>query len=122
MMRKLLIGLIATAALAGVASAQSSTKQLLDAAKAQGTIGEQADGLIGFVRPSSDQQLAAAVASVNERRLQGYRAAANAEGIDTVAAGASSFRNRLACQNVPRETCITEGEFYKPAGGGWTRK
>jgi uncharacterized protein YdbL (DUF1318 family) len=49
------------------ASAQSAaTKAMVDAGKARGIIGEQGDGFLGFVTPSTDPALAAAVAEINQ--------------------------------------------------------
>ena len=56
------------------AAAQSAaTKAMVDAAKARGAIGEQGDGFLGFVAPSTDPALAAAVAEINQGRTAVYR-------------------------------------------------
>ena len=70
--RKLFVVAAAIAALgvaAGAAFAQTSQqKALIDAAKAQGVVGEQADGFLGFVKPSSDTAVKAAVEEINQGR------------------------------------------------------
>lgn len=49
------LGLVAALALPVAAMAQTSqTKATIDAAKAAGIVGEQADGFLGFVTPAAD--------------------------------------------------------------------
>ena len=63
--RKLFVVAAAVAALgvaAGAAFAQTAQqKAMIDSAKAQGTVGEQADGYLGFRQGSSDPALTQAV-------------------------------------------------------------
>lgn len=111
---------IAAAVLAALAAPAAGAyamdiKSAVDAAKAQGVVGEQADGLLGFVKPSSDPALKAAVEEINQGRLALYRQAAAKNGVSVEAAGASAF-------NTVVQAKLKAGEFYKPAGGGWTRK
>lgn len=102
--------LIAGAAHADVAAAKAA----VDAAKADGIVGEQADGTLGFVK-SGDPGLRAAVAEINAGRLEVYRQAAAKNGVTVEAAGAAAFQSVILSK-------IKIGEFYKPAGGGWVRK
>ncbi|HEX7943789.1 MAG TPA: DUF1318 domain-containing protein, partial [Phenylobacterium sp.] len=44
---------LAALALAPAAAIALDAKSAVDAAKAQGVVGEQADGFLGFVKPSS---------------------------------------------------------------------
>jgi len=92
-----------------------NAKAAVDAAKAQGVVGEQADGFLGFVKPSSDTALKAAVDEINAGRAALYRKAASENGVSPEAAGASAFTTVV-------QTKLKPGEFYKPAGGGWVRK
>ena len=73
-LRKLFVVTAAVAALgvaAGAAFAQTTQqKALIDAAKAQGTVGEQADGYLGFRVSSSDAPLAQAVQVTNAARRE----------------------------------------------------
>jgi uncharacterized protein len=111
------LGLIAGAvALAAVAPAvaQSSAKAQVDAAKAQGIVGEQADGFLGFVSGSGDAALTAAVREINEGRAQVYRDAAQRTGASAAAAGQAAFQQILA--RMPA------GQYYRPLNGSWTRK
>lgn len=108
--------LLALAAGAPAAVAQTATaKATVDAAKAAGLVGEQADGFLGFVSGGGDAALKAAVAEINAGRAQLYREAAAKNGVSVEAAGASAYANVVQGRIKP-------GEFYKPAGGGWVRK
>ena len=91
------------------------SKAAVDAAKAQGVVGEQADGFLGFVKPSSDPALKGAVDDINAGRAALYREAAAKNGVTAAAAGASAYTAVV-------QSRIKAGEFFKPAGGGWTRK
>lgn len=112
------IGLAVMAALAvapaGIAQA-ANVKSVVDAAKAAGVVGEQADGFLGFVKPNSDAALKAAVDEINQGRASLYREAAQRNGVSVEAAGASAYTQVV-------QTKLKPGEFYKPAGGSWTRK
>ena len=98
------------------AVAQSAnTKSVVDAAKASGIVGEQADGFLGWVKPSSDPALKEAVREINEGRAALYREAAQRNGVSVEAAGAAAYTTVVQSRLRP-------GDYYKPAGGGWTRK
>ena len=98
------------------AVAQSaSAKAAVDSAKAAGIVGEQADGFLGFVTGNADPAVRSAVAEINAGRAQLYREAAAKNGVTAEAAGASAFKQVV-------ESRLRPGEYYKPAGGGWTRK
>ena len=98
-----------------VAAQAMNAKTAVDAAKAQGIVGEQADGFLGFVKPTSDPALQAAVNEINAGRAKLYREAAAKNGVSVEAAGAAAF-------NTVVEARLKPGEYYKPAGGGWGRK
>lgn len=101
---------------AGPAVAQTAAaKATVDAAKAAGVVGEQADGFLGFVTASNDAALRAAVAEINAGRAQLYREAAAKNNVSVEAAGASAYTNVVQARIKP-------GEFFKPAGGGWIKK
>lgn len=106
--------LAALAAPVAAAYAMDS-KAAVDAAKAQGIVGEQADGFLGFVKPSTDPALKAAVDDINQGRAALYREAAARNGVSPEAAGASAYNTVVQMKLKP-------GEFYKPAGGGWVKK
>lgn len=103
--------ILPTAAMAQTASA----KAVVDAAKAAGIVGEQADGFLGFVTATADPALKNAVAEINAGRAQLYREAAARNGVSPEAAGAATFRQVV-------ETRLKPGEYYRLNGGGWVRK
>lgn len=106
---------LAALALTPAAAYAMDSKAAVDAAKAQGLVGEQADGFLGFVKPSSDPALKAAVEDINQGRAALYREAAAKNGVSVEAAGASAY-------NTVVQSRIKPGEYYKPAGGGWVKK
>lgn len=98
------------------AAAQAmDSKAAVDAAKSAGVVGEQADGFLGFVKPSSDPAVKAAVEDINTGRAALYREAAAKNGVTPAAAGASAYTTVVQGR-------IKGGEFFKPAGGGWMQK
>lgn len=106
---------LAALALAPAAAIALDAKSAVDAAKAQGVVGEQADGFLGFVKPSSDTALKAAVQEINDGRAALYRQAAAKNGVSPEAAGASAYTTIVQAKLKP-------GEYYKPANGGWVKK
>ena len=92
---------VVTLSLAGAAHADpAAAKAAVDAAKAQGVVGEQNDGFLGFV---------------NAGRRQLYAQAATQNGVSPTAAGASAFRTVVQGKLRP-------GDFYQDAGGAWVKK
>lgn len=117
--RKLFVITAAVAALgvaAGAAFAQTaSQKATIDAAKAQGTVGEQADGYLGFRQPSSDPTLTQAVTVTNNARRQAYASSAQSAGTTTDVAAARAFETIV----MPR---ISSGQWYRNAQGQWVQR
>ncbi len=110
------LGAVAVLGFAGAAIAQSaSAKAIVDAAKAAGVVGEQADGTLGFVVPPADPAIRNAVAEINAGRGELYREAAAKNNVTVEAAGAAAYKTVVAEKLKP-------GEFYKPAGGAWVKK
>lgn len=110
-----LFAALAVSALAGAAYADiGASKALVDAAKAKGVVGEQADGYLGFVAPSGDAALQAAVSEINAGRAQVYRQTAAANGVAPGAAGAAAF-NAIFNRMPP-------GQYYRTSEGVWKRK
>jgi len=103
--------LIAGAALADTATAKAA----VDAAKAAGLVGEKIDGYLGFVRPSADAEVKAAVAEINAARAQLYRQVAAKNGVTPEAAGAAAYKNVVQLKLAP-------GEYYQAPNGAWTQK
>jgi uncharacterized protein YdbL (DUF1318 family) len=117
--RKLFVVTAAVAALgvaAGAAFAQTAAqKSMIDAAKAQGTVGEQADGYLGFRVQSSDAALREAVQVTNAARREAYARSAEAAGTTADVAGARMFEGQL----LPR---ISTGQWYQNAQGQWVQR
>jgi uncharacterized protein YdbL (DUF1318 family) len=119
-MRKIFIAVAAVLALAlaagGAAFAQSAEqKALIDRAKAEGTVGEQADGFLGFRVASSDAALNAAVRVTNDGRRAAYARAAADVGIGVDVAAARAFETIVQ----PR---ISSGQWWRNAEGQWVRR
>ena|ERR1043165_2695368 len=106
---------LAALAIAPAAAICMDAKSAVDAAKAAGVVGEQADGFLGFVKASSDTALKAAVQEINDGRAALYRQAAAKNGVSPEAAGASAYTTIVQAKLKP-------GEYYKPANGGWMKK
>lgn len=117
--RKLFVVTSAIAALgvaAGAAFAQTpAQKSLIDNAKSQGVVGEQADGYLGFRTPSSDAALTQAVQVTNSARRDAYTRSAQAAGTTPDVAGSRMFEGQL----MPR---ITTGQWYRNASGQWVQR
>ena len=102
--------LLATPAFADLAS----DKAAVDAAKAAGTVGEQADGYLGLVSGSADATVTAAVNEINNGRRGVYSQTAAKSGTTPDAAGQAT-----GAQLIGRTPA---GQFIKPLGGAWTKK
>ena len=93
----------------------SSSKALVEAAKTAGTVGEQADGDLGFVIPQDDPGLTAAVAEINTARARLYAETARRHGVSPEVAG-------VAAAKALFETKLRPGDYYRDATGVWRRK
>ncbi|URI14616.1 DUF1318 domain-containing protein [Brevundimonas albigilva] len=116
--RKLFVIGAAVAALgvAGAAVAQTAAqKSMIDQAKAQGVVGEQADGYLGFRSSSSDAALRAAVDATNSGRRAAYARSAADAGTSADVAGARMFESQL----LPR---IQSGQWYRNPQGQWVQR
>jgi hypothetical protein len=97
-----------------VLAQSAAAKGAVDAAKARGVVGEQGDGYLGFVTPSTDPMLAAAVAEINAGRMQVYRDTAMRTGV-TPEAAAQATAQQLFSR-------LSAGQYFKPIDGNWVRK
>ena len=88
---------------------------MIDAAKAQGTVGEQSDGYLGFRQPSSDPALTQAVTVTNNARRDAYANSARSAGTTTDVAAARAFETIV----LPR---ISSGQWYRNAQGQWVQR
>ena len=105
-MRKLLL-LVAAAAVP--ASAQTPA---LDAARAQGVIGERYDGYVGVAAPAS-AGVRSQVATINIQRRSLYSRLAASKGVSPQDVGITA-----GCQLLAR---VGVGEAYMWADGAWRR-
>jgi uncharacterized protein YdbL (DUF1318 family) len=92
----------------------ASDKAAVEAAKAAGTVGEQADGYLGFVSGSANPAVTAAVNDINAGRANVYADTASKTGVTRDAAGQATGATLIG--RVPA------GQFFKPLGGAWTKK
>ena len=101
-------------AIAQAASANAA-KATVDAAKAQGIVGEAADGYVAIrLEAQATAEIRAAVAQMNAGRAQLYAQAAQRTGVQTAAAGAASFNERFG--DIPA------GQWWRDTSGAWQRK
>jgi Uncharacterized protein conserved in bacteria len=120
-MRKILALTAVLATLtAGVGAAAAQTpaqKALVDAAKAEGIVGEQADGYLGFRSNSSDAALRTAVTVTNDGRRTVYQRSATSagDGATTEIAGQRMFETQLFAR-------IPSGQWYRNADGQWVQR
>lgn len=118
-LRNFLIAVPAALALAAAATpgmAQTAAqKAQIDAAKAEGIVGEQADGYLGFRTPSSDAGLQTAVSTTNDARRRAYASSAAQAGTTADVAGARMFEGQLLAR-------IPAGQWYRNASGQWVQK
>lgn len=101
--------LMATPAFADLAA----DKATVDAAKAAGKVGEQADGYLGVVG-GADGTITAAVNDINAGRREVYTQTATKSGVSPDAAGQATGAQLIA--KVPA------GQYFKPMGGAWTKR
>ncbi len=117
--RKLFVVTAAIAALGVAASAAfaqtAEQKAMIDAAKARGTVGEQADGYLGFRVASSSAPLTQAVLDTNAARRAAYAERAQAAGATTEVAAARAFETIV----LPR---VTSGQWYRNAQDQWVQR
>lgn len=105
---------IAAAATPGLAQTAAQKAQI-DAAKAAGVVGEQADGYLGFRTASSDAALQSAVSTTNSARRAAYASSAAQAGTTADVAGARMFEGQLLAR-------IPAGQWYRNASGQWVQK
>ncbi|CAN5690367.1 YdbL family protein [soil metagenome] len=93
----------------------ANAKDTVDAAKAQGVVGERNDGYLGFVAGEGTPAVQAAVAEINAGRAQLYRGVAAKNGVSPEAAGAATYKSVVQLKLEP-------GEYYQTSEGAWVRK
>lgn len=110
--RRCLIVALGLFALSGPVLAQADP--VLEKARAQGQVGEQADGYLG-IRGSIGGELKAHVDQLNIKRKAVYTQTAVKRGVAVADVGAATacelFANRIA-----------SGEYYRDANGAWHQR
>jgi len=102
--------------LAATPSFAKAADAVVEAARASGHAGEQADGYLGVVRPGGPADLKAHVDAINIQRRAIFTDTASAKPGVTVAdvgaaAACQQFRNRVAV-----------GHFYRDQAGNWRQR
>ena len=93
----------------------ASADPVIDRAKAEGVIGERADGYLGFVQSSSPgDDLSARVAEVNAKRREVYTRLSQQTG-ESLAVIAALTAEKQVQKAAP-------GEYVMTASGVWVRK
>ena len=105
-------GLLLAAGIAGVAIAQSAS--LVSAGLAGGSVGEQADGYMGF-RETPSSALRAEVDAINIKRRAAYTALAAQKGVTIKDVAAA-----IGCETLT--TRVTTGRAYQLPDGVWRVK
>lgn len=101
--------------LLGSMAAAQAADSVVEAARASGAVGEQADGFLGM-RAGGPADLKARVDQINIKRRAIYTETAAARpGVSVsdvaAAAGCEQFRRRVA-----------SGQWYRDAGGSWAQR
>jgi uncharacterized protein YdbL (DUF1318 family) len=110
--RPLLIAALAGLSLMAAVPAAAQMDNEVEAALNAGTVGEQADGYLGFARPTSPG-LKAKVDAINIKRRQGYTQVAQAKNVPIEAFAAS-----IGCHTLAG---LKQGRAYN-IGGAWAVK
>ena len=112
---KFVFALVALFAAATPAFADlAADKATVEAAKTAGTVGEQADGYLGYVSGSASPAITAAVTNINQGRADVYAQTAAKTGVTRDAAGQAT-----GTQLIAREPA---GQYFRPLDGAWTKK
>jgi uncharacterized protein YdbL (DUF1318 family) len=96
-----------------LAAAAPALAKPLEAERAQGLVGDQADGYLGIVS-GGNPALQAQVAQINAARAQQYAEIAKQRNTTPTAVGA------ITGQTLYNET--PSGQYFRDASGNWVRK
>jgi uncharacterized protein len=112
--KRLLTALVASFALIGPASAQAPD-EVVEKARADGVIGEQADGYIGCAKAAANSgDLKARVDQINIKRRAFYTDLAGKRGVTVNEVGAAT-----ACELF--KSRVPAGHFYRNEAGAWAQ-
>lgn len=107
--RSLLISALTGLSLLAAVPASAQMDSAVEAALDAGTVGEQADGYLGFARPAGGD-LKAKVDAINIKRRQGYTQVAQGKNVPIEAFAAS-----IGCRTLAN---LKQGRAYN-IGGTW---
>lgn len=105
---------ILAAALLLAAPAAFAASPAIERAKAEGVIGERADGYLGFVAERVDQSLVAEVEDNNIQRRNLYTQTAQQQGVSVEVVAQTAGAQQIA-RTPP-------GQWYKDANNNWVQK
>ena len=88
--------------------------QSLQDAKAQGLVGEQRDGYVGFVVSDVPAAVRSMVDQVNRQRRQRYQQIAQENDLTIEQVAAVAYQRAVEATQP--------GHFYQNSGGAWVRK
>lgn len=108
----LVVSLGAVADAAGEKQRMIARASQISALKSAGIVGEQADGLLGFVKQSAGDQ--AVVAAENKDRNAVYTSIASSQGVSAKVVG-----GQRAKQLVGK---AVRGQWFRDSGGKWHQK
>lgn len=86
----------------------------LDEAKAQGLVGEQANGYLGAVKPSTAAEIKSLIADINQKRKSEYQAIAQRN--KTQLQAVEALAAKTAIERTP------PGQYVRLPSGEWVRK
>ncbi len=101
--------LAVSAVMSGVVHAQAAS--IVSAAKAAGTVGEQADGYLG-IKGAASGALKSEVESINIKRRAAYTQTATTRGVTVKEAAAA-----VGCQTLANR--VSQGQIYQLTDGVW---
>jgi len=109
-----LVSALMVTLLAGILATTAATASPLTQPKAEGWIGEQADGYLGLVREDAPAEIRSLVQEVNAKRKAGYMDIANQQGVPL-----------SEVEKVGGKTAIEKtlpGNYIRDTGGTWHKK
>lgn len=112
--RLLLIPAFMIALLGILAIPATSMAADLHSAKAQGLVGEKADGYLGIVKSGAPADVRAMVDDINARRRDHYRTIAQRN--NTSLSVVEQLAGKKAIEKTPA------GQYVQPPSGGWVKK
>ncbi len=105
------IAVLAVAGIAGIAIAQNAAPALVSAALTDGSVGEQADGYLGF-RSTPSASLRSEVEAINIKRRAAYTQLATSKGVTIKEVAAA-----VGCETLAKRVAV--GRAYRLVDDVW---